>query len=116
VRDNQLVKTGDVLFRIDDTPYKIALLNARAQLAEAEAEVARAQVEQKKAASDTSRRRQLSQNVISAEDLENANTALNAATTDLEATQAVAGVAQATLDHAQGQLAQTEIKAPVTAG
>ena len=33
VRDNQLVKAGDVLFRIDDTPYKIALLNARAQLA-----------------------------------------------------------------------------------
>lgn len=28
VRDNQLVKAGDVLFRIDDTPYKIALLNA----------------------------------------------------------------------------------------
>ena len=33
VRDNQLVKAGEVLFRIDDTPYKIALLNARAQLA-----------------------------------------------------------------------------------
>ena len=26
VRDNQLVKAGEVLFRIDDTPYKIALL------------------------------------------------------------------------------------------
>lgn len=48
VRDNQLVKAGDVLFRIDDTPYKIALLNARAQLAKAKAEVARAQAEQKK--------------------------------------------------------------------
>lgn len=47
VRDNQLVKAGDVLFRIDDTPYKIALLNARAQLAKAKAEVARAQAEQK---------------------------------------------------------------------
>jgi multidrug resistance efflux pump len=35
VRDNQLVKAGDVLFRIDDTPYKIALLNAQAQLAKA---------------------------------------------------------------------------------
>lgn len=113
VRDNQLVKAGDVLFRIDDTPYKIALLNARAQLAKAKAEVARAQAEQKKAASDASRRRHLSQNFISAEDLENANTALNTATTNLEAAKAVVGVAQATLDHAQWQLTHTEIKAPV---
>lgn len=113
VRDNQLVKAGDVLFRIDDTPYKIALLNARGQLAKAKAEVARAQAEQKKAASDASRRRHLSQNFISAEDLENANTALNTATTNLEAAKAVVGVAQATLDHAQWQLTQTEIKAPV---
>ena len=113
VRDNQLVKAGDVLFRIDYTPYKIALLNARAQLAKAKAEVARAQAEQKKAASDASRRRHLSQNFISAEDLENANTALNTATTNLEAAKAVVGVAQATLDHAQWQLTQTEIKAPV---
>ena len=113
VRDNQMVKAGDVLFRIDDTPYKIALLNAQAQLDKARAEVARAQAEQKKAASDASRRRHLSQNFISAEDLENANTALNTATTNLEAAKAVVGVAQATLDHAQWQLTQTEIKAPV---
>ena len=113
VRDNQLVKAGEVLFRIDDTPYKIALLNAQAQLDKARAEVARAQAEQKKAASDASRRRHLSQNFISAEDLENANTALNTATTNLEAAKAVVGVAQATLDHAQWQLTQTEIKAPV---
>lgn len=113
VRDNQLVKAGDVLFRIDDTPYKIALLNARAQLAKAKAEVARALAEQKKAASDAARRRHLSENFISAEDLENANTALNTATTNLEAAKAVVGVAQATLDHAQWQLTQTEIKAPV---
>ncbi|STW79340.1 fusaric acid resistance protein fusE [Klebsiella michiganensis] len=72
------------------------------QLAKAKAEVARAQAEQKKAASDASRRRHLSQNFISAEDLENANTALNTATTNLEAAKAVVGVAQATLDHANG--------------
>lgn len=113
VRDNQLVKAGEVLFRIDDTPYKIALLNAQAQLDKARAEVARAQAEQKKAASDAARRRHLSENFISAEDLENANTALNTANTNLAAAKAVMGAAQATLDHAQWQLAQTEIKAPV---
>jgi multidrug resistance efflux pump len=35
IKDNQLVKAGDILFRIDDTPYKIAVLNAQAQLARA---------------------------------------------------------------------------------
>src|SRR5438094_8436653 len=33
VRDNQLVKEGDVLFLIDPRPYKIALERARATLA-----------------------------------------------------------------------------------
>lgn len=81
VTDNQRVKAGEVLFTIDDTPYRIAVLNARAQLAKARAEVAKAQAEQSKAASEARRRRSLSQNAISAEDLENVNTALNTATT-----------------------------------
>lgn len=113
VRDNQLVKAGDVLFRIDDTPYRIATLNAEAQLAKAKAEMAKAKAEQAKAASDAHRRRNLSQNAISAEDLESVNTALNTATTNLEATKAVVGVAQASLEHAQWQLGQTEVKSPV---
>ena len=32
VTDNQRVKAGEVLFTIDDTPYRIAVLNAQAQL------------------------------------------------------------------------------------
>ncbi len=46
VTDNQRVKAGEVLFTIDDTPYRIAVLNAQAQLAKAKAEVAKAQAEQ----------------------------------------------------------------------
>jgi len=113
VRDNQLVKAGDVLFRIDDTPYRIAALNAEAQLAKAQAEMAKAKAEQTKAASDARRRRHLSQEAISAEDLESANTALNTATTNLEAAKAVVGVAQASLEHAQWQLGQTAVKSPI---
>lgn len=113
VRDNQLVKAGDVLFRIDDTPYRIAALNAEAQLAKAQAEMAKAKAEQTKAASDARRRRHLSQEAISAEDLESANTALDTATTNLEAAKAVVGVAQASLEHAQWQLGQTAVKSPV---
>jgi len=39
VRDNQLVKEGDVLFLIDPRPYKIALERARATLAVTHKEV-----------------------------------------------------------------------------
>ncbi|EMK9312564.1 HlyD family secretion protein [Klebsiella aerogenes] len=113
VKDNQLVNAGDVLFRIDDTPYRIAVLNAQAQLAKAKAELAKAKAEQTKAASDVTRRRSLSQNFISAEDMETVNTALNTANTTYEAAKAVVGVAQAALEHAQWQLTQTVVKAPV---
>ena len=106
VADNQQVKAGEVLFTIDDNPYRIAVLNAQAQLA-------KAQAEQSKAASEARRRRNLSQNAISAEDLENANTALNTATTTLAAARAGVGVSEAALKHAQWQLSQTVVKAPV---
>lgn len=37
VRENQRVKTGDLLFRIDDEPYKLAVAEAEAAIANAEA-------------------------------------------------------------------------------
>ena len=37
VRENQVVKAGDLLFRIDPAPYRIALAQANAQLAAAQA-------------------------------------------------------------------------------
>ncbi len=40
VRENQRVKAGDVLFRIDDITYRIALANAEANLADARIKVA----------------------------------------------------------------------------
>ncbi|MCL7706477.1 biotin/lipoyl-binding protein, partial [Enterobacter kobei] len=42
VKDNQYVKKGEELFRIDDTPYHIAVLNAQAQLAKAQSDLAKA--------------------------------------------------------------------------
>ncbi|QOV65981.1 efflux RND transporter periplasmic adaptor subunit [Kosakonia pseudosacchari] len=99
VKDNQLVKAGDLLFRIDDTPYHIAVLNAEAQLARTQTDLA-------KANNEANRRRHLSQNYISAEDLDTANISVKAA-------QASVAAAQAQLAQAQWQLAQTQIKAPV---
>lgn len=100
VKDNQFVNAGDLLFSIDKTPFRIAELNAQAQLAKAQSELA-------KANNEANRRRHLSQNVISAEELDTAN--LN-----VKAMQASVNVAQATLRQAQWQLEQTEIHAPVS--
>ena len=99
VKDNQYVKKGDVLFRIDDTPYHIAILNAQAQLAKAQSDLA-------KANNEANRRRHLSRNYISAEDLDTANI-------NVKAMQASVNVAEATLKQAQWELTQTVITAPV---
>ena len=99
IKDNQFVKKGDVLFHIDETPYRIAILNARAQLAKAESDLA-------KANNEANRRRHLSQNYISAEDLDTANI-------NVKAMQASVQVAEAALKQAQWELTQTVVAAPV---
>lgn len=99
VKDNQRVKAGDVLFRIDETPFHIAVLNAQAQLAKAQSDLA-------KANNEANRRRHLPQNFISAEDLDTANINVKAMQASLE-------VAEATLKQAQWQFTQTVVKAPV---
>lgn len=64
VQDNQAVKAGDVLARIDDRDYQVALLAARADLANARAQLSNAQaalaqqgslIEQARASVDVSR-------------------------------------------------------------
>lgn len=99
VKDNQLVKAGDELFRIDETPYRIAVLNAQAQLAHAQSDLA-------KARNEANRRRHLPRNYISAEELDTANITVKASEASVEA-------AQAQLEQAQWQLSQTTVKAPV---
>lgn len=99
IKDNQFVHAGEVLFQIDETPYHIAVLNAEAQLAKAHSDLA-------KANNEANRRRHLSQNYISAEDLDTANI-------NVKAMQASVAVAEATLKQAQWQLTQTVVKAPV---
>ncbi|WP_437889146.1 efflux RND transporter periplasmic adaptor subunit [Phytobacter sp. V91] len=99
IKDNQFVKAGEVLFRIDEPPYEIAVLNAKAQLARAQADLS-------KASNEANRRRHLSQGYISAEDLDTANI-------NVKAMQASVAVAQAQLEQAQWQREQTTVKSPV---
>lgn len=99
VRDNQFVKAGTPLFSIDPAPFKIAILNAQAQLAHAESDLAKAQ-------NEANRRQHLPHNYISAEELDSA-------TINVKAMQAAVNVAKAALEQANWQLSQTLVAAPV---
>lgn len=98
VHDNQSVKKGDLLFRIDPEPYRIAL-----QQADAEAQQAQAVAD--KARHEADRRKGLPRSVIASEDVEAAN--FNARSQEANLALANARVAQARWD-----LAQTEVRAP----
>ena len=52
VHENQVVHRGDVLFRIDPRPYRIALANAEAQIANAEVQVNQLQARSSGTAAD----------------------------------------------------------------
>lgn len=99
VKDNQKVKAGDILFQIDPTPWKIAVMDAQAKRAKAQSDLSRA-------THDVDRRQGLSQNMLSSEERDNVNMALKAAQANFDAANAV-------LERARWQLAQTEVKAPV---
>nr|WP_302444253.1 HlyD family secretion protein [Hafnia alvei] len=100
ISDNQQVKQGDLLFVLDPTPFEIALSNANAAMAKAESDLAKANHE-------ATRRGNLPRNVISAEDLDEAQ--LNA-----QAMKANYKSAQSNLEQAQWNLHHTNIYAPVS--
>ena len=94
------VKKGQLLFTIDDLPY-------RAKLAETKGDLARAQADYSKADMDVKRFRPLAeQRAISQAELDNAEAALRAATAQVEA--ARANVEKASLD-----LGYTRLTAPL---
>ena len=99
VADNQQVRRGDVLFRIDAERFRYALAQAEAQVAlrKAELDMRRQQA---------SRRAQLDSAVISAEVREDAGSAARQAQANYDA-------ALATRDVARLNLARSEIRAPV---
>ncbi|MFM5510035.1 efflux RND transporter periplasmic adaptor subunit [Aeromonas rivipollensis] len=97
IKDNQLVKKGDVLFSLDPVPYRIALDNANAALAKAKSDLDKAEHEAR-------RRQGLSRTVISAEAIDESR--LNA-----QAMKAAYQVAQANLEQARWSLARTEVHA-----
>jgi RND family efflux transporter MFP subunit len=99
VQDNQEVRRGDVLFRIDPERFQVVLQQAEAQVAGK-----RATSEQ--AAADDARYRQLSDNAVSQQKLEQAHAAAQLA-------KAAYDGAVADRDLAKLNLARSEVRAPV---
>ncbi|WP_435874761.1 efflux RND transporter periplasmic adaptor subunit [Pandoraea capi] len=97
VADNQLVKRGDVLYRIDPERFRYAVAQAEAQLS-----AASASLQQK--TQDAKRRRGMD-DLVPGEDIQRANQAVAIA-------QAEQRRAQVALDVARLDLARTELRAP----
>lgn len=97
VTDDQYVKQGDLLYRIDKASFALALAQAEAQLAAAEVSLRQKTAE--------ARRRRGMENVVPAEDIQRANQAMAIAHADLRS-------AQVAVDRAKMDLAHTELRAP----
>jgi RND family efflux transporter MFP subunit len=99
VRDNQVVKKGDLLMQIDPSHYQIAVEQAQATVAARKADL-------QMRLDDAKRRADMDSQVVSAENRENASHAASAA-------QAQYQEALAQLDAAKLNLARTRVISPV---
>jgi multidrug resistance efflux pump len=92
IKDNQPVKKGDLLFRIDPRTFEAALEQAKGQLAQTEAKLADLEANAKRAVD------LLAQNVISREQYDDQVQAFEAAKADVEAAQAAVRNAELNLE------------------
>jgi membrane fusion protein (multidrug efflux system) len=95
------VKKGQVLYRIDPAPYRAAVNQAKAQVANAEASVAALKLKAERYA------KLIQQNSISQQDYDDARAAYGQAQANVQQT-------RAQLESAQINLGYTEIKAPIS--
>jgi multidrug resistance efflux pump len=100
IKDNQAVKKGDLLFRIDPRTFQAALDQAKGQLAQTQAKLIDLEANAKRAVD------LLAKNVISREQYDDQVQAFEAAKADVEA-------AQAAVENAQLNLEFTTVVSPV---
>ncbi|MGO1273031.1 MAG: efflux RND transporter periplasmic adaptor subunit [Pseudomonas helleri] len=97
VADDQYVKRGEVLYRIDTASFALALAQAEAQVAAAEVSL--------RQKTEEARRRRGMESLVPAEDIQRANQAVAIAQAELRG-------ARVTVDRAKLDLARTELRAP----
>jgi HlyD family secretion protein len=110
------VERGALLLRIDPTVFQAAVRRAEAAVAQAQAQAAQARANHLKAQSDHRRAEQLSagDNLISAQDVEQARTQLAVTEAQFEAARFGIAQAQAQLSEAREALRKTTISAPMS--
>lgn len=97
VADDQYVKRDEVLYRIDNASYVLALAQAEAQLTTAEVSL--------RQKTDEARRRRGMESLVPAEDIQRANQAVAIAQAELRG-------ARVAVERAKLDLARTELRAP----
>lgn len=113
IEEGQRVEKNQIIARLDDSNYRTAYEQAKAQLAQAQANVHAAQVALDNARPIFERnKRQIEQGVISAQAFDNAKAAYDQAETSLLVAQRAEEVARAVLATAQQNLSDTVIRAP----
>jgi HlyD family secretion protein len=115
VEEGQWVNQGDLLLRIDPNTYAAAVRQAEAAVAQAQARASQARANLLAAESAQKRAEFLAQGeeLISAQDLEDARTKTQVARAELEAARFAVQQAQAGLSEARDQLSKTTITAPM---
>jgi HlyD family secretion protein len=111
---NAVVRTGQVLLRLDGSELQAALDEARSTLTQARADLAAARNTADLAASTLNRDERLTaQNMIAEMDLDEARTAMTQADADVQAASARVDEAVANVRNANVSLQQTVIRSPV---
>lgn len=116
VREGDLVQKGQFLLQIDPTVYQANLERASATMSSAEAQVVQARASRDQAQRALQRTKELREqnpNLISQEQLEQAQTAFDIAEANQTAAQHVVDQSRAGLQEARDQLAKTHLVAPM---
>jgi HlyD family secretion protein len=111
---NSIVRKGEVLARLEQSIYRSAIEQARANVEKAEADVERLRVTQLDAAAKLDRARLLAdKQLIPATDLQNADVALQLAQSQVRSAVAQVTQARASLRQAQVNFSKTVITSPI---
>jgi HlyD family secretion protein len=116
VHEGDLVKKGEFLLQIDPTIYEAGLARAQASYASAQASLVQARANRDQAARALERMKQLkrqSPNLVSDEQLEQAQTSFNVAEAVANSAQHQVDQARAGVQEARDQLSKTRIMAPM---
>src|SRR5881409_1208067 len=116
VREGDLVQKGQFLLQIDPTIYQANLQRAQAAMSQAEAGAVQARATRDQSARALTRTKELREqnpNLISQEQLEQAQTASDIADANLTASQHLVEQSRAGLQEARDQLAKTHLVAPM---